>query len=727
MKRFISVCICFSLLMGFIDIINVHAENNIIKNDQTGIPDAMLYRLLLNECDDNKDKFLSTEEILSVNSLSSENFGITNLKGINLLTNLKKVRFVDENIESTVPFNGMIKLETINLTGSNVKDFSGLRHLTNLTELRLGDNKITDISALQGLTDLRILELYQNNISDISALKNLTNLTDLHLYENEIVDVTPLSNMVNLTELLAYDNNISDISSLNKLTALKILSFSTNKISDISVLSNMIKLQELMLNNNKIVNINSLSKLNELKELYLNNNNISDISAIADLIYLQRLELSNNKLTVLPNLKMLTDLAPIVYWPPLALGTNLTGNKLTEKELRNKMPKHVVEYSDWVDRNKYIIPDVKNAELVTAKGNSVKIKWDKCDQAKYYKIFRTTDYYGEDLKEVGKVDAKLTTFIENNLSPNKEYYYYIVAYDEVNDEVLESEKYSNRVTVHTAPKPVTDVKAVGAGKNKVKVTWSKADGADGYIIYRKIGNGKFEYRYMVTKTSFTDVTASDTEYNYYRVYPYVSLWNSDKKILSDNGNYDYAKGGLSSVTGLRALSAGKKKVNVTWNKVTGADGYIIYRKVGNGKFEYRYMVKGTSFTDTTASSKEYNFYRVYPYYNQNGKRILGPSINYDYAKGVLKAATKLTAYSAGKNKVKVSWNAVPEAEGYIIYRKVGNGKFVYRYMVKETSFTDTTASSSSYNYYRIYPYHTENGKRVLGISDEYKYAKGSNW
>lgn len=45
-------------------------------------------------------------------------------------------------------------------------------------------------------------------------------------------------------------------------------------------------------------------------------------------------------------------------------------------------------------------------------------------------------------------------------------------------------------------------------------------------------------------------------------------------------------------------------------------------------------------------------------------------------------------------------------------------------MVKGTSFTDTTASNYEYNYYRIYPYHTENGKRVLGASDDYKYAKG---
>ena len=44
------------------------------------------------------------------------------------------------------------------------------------------------------------------------------------------------------------------------------------------------------------------------------------------------------------------------------------------------------------------------------------------------------------------------------------------------------------------------------------------------------------------------------------------------------------------------------------------------------------MVSGTSYSDVTASKTEYNFYRVYPYYMKDGKRILNQQSDYVYGK-----------------------------------------------------------------------------------------------
>ena len=291
------------------------------------------------------------------------------------------------------------------------------------------------------------------------------------------------------------------------------------------------------------------------------------------------------------------------------------------------------------------------------------------------------------------------------------------------DAVMDADYMMTRYPYNAMEKAVVSgLKAKKAGNHGVSLTWSKVDGADGYIIYRKVGNGKFEYRYMVTGTSYTDNTASNDEYNFYRVYPYAMV--NGERNLGLSGEYVYQKGGLNAVGNLKANPAGKNKVTLTWDKAEGAEGYIIYRKVGNGTFAYRYMVSGTSYTDTTASTSDYNFYRVYPYYTENNKRVLGPSTEYTYAKGILKAVTSLKAVTAGSNKVKLTWNKTEGAEGYIIYRKVGNGKFEYRYMVSGTTYTDTSASNSEYNFYRIYPYYTVNGNRILGDSGNYVYGKG---
>lgn len=178
------------------------------------------------------------------------------------------------------------------------------------------------------------------------------------------------------------------------------------------------------------------------------------------------------------------------------------------------------------------------------------------------------------------------------------------------------------------------------------------------------------------------------------------------------------------ITGLTAKGAGKN-IKLAWNGSAGAEGYIIYRQIGNGKFQYLYMVSKTNFVDTKASADEYNFYRVYPYVTDtSGNRIVGKSTAYVFAKPSLDAATNLTAKGTGNKQVTVSWSKVADAEGYIIYRQIGNEKMSYRYMVSGTSFIDTTASNGEYNFYRIYPYFTSSsGKLSLGPSTSYVFAK----
>ena len=268
---------------------------------------------------------------------------------------------------------------------------------------------------------------------------------------------------------------------------------------------------------------------------------------------------------------------------------------------------------------------------------------------------------------------------------------------------------------------VTNFNTQIMGANLVKLSWNAVKGADGYIIYRKIADGKFEYRYMVSNTTYTDTTAQTGEYNFYRVYPYKNV--NGKRVLGPSNEYKYVKPAPLGVKNLKAQATGTTSIKLTWNAEKDADGYIIYRKIADGIFEYRYMVSNTTYTDTTAKTGEYNFYRVYPYKNVKGKRVLGPSNEYKYVKPAPLGVKNLKAQATGTTSIKLTWNAEKDADGYIIYRKIADGIFEYRYMVSNTTYTDTTAKTGEYNFYRVYPYKNVKGKRVLGPSNEYKYAK----
>lgn len=181
------------------------------------------------------------------------------------------------------------------------------------------------------------------------------------------------------------------------------------------------------------------------------------------------------------------------------------------------------------------------------------------------------------------------------------------------------------------PNMVSNLRASACGKNKVQLSWTKSSTADGYLIYAQ-KNKKYGYCGMTSKTSYVDTKALDTDYNFYWVYPYI-MDKSGKRVINTSCKYVYAKGVTKPVTNLKA-SGVKGGVKLTWSKSNDAVGYIVYAAHNNGKtFRYIGMTGGTAFTDKQASKTGYNFYRIYPYHkNAEGKRVLGSSITYVYAK-----------------------------------------------------------------------------------------------
>ena len=179
-----------------------------------------------------------------------------------------------------------------------------------------------------------------------------------------------------------------------------------------------------------------------------------------------------------------------------------------------------------------------------------------------------------------------------------------------------------------------------------------------------------------------------------------------------------------TVTGLKAVSAGKNKVKLTWDAVEGVEGYLVYAQK-KGQYGYVGMTtKGTTFTDTKALDTEYNFYWVFGYYkNSEGKMIPGGCEKYVYAKGVCLAVTGLKASSVSGG-VKLTWNASEGAEGYLVYGIHPGGSYGYIGMTtKGTTFTDKKASKTDWNFYWVFPYHKNGDTMVVGGTPKYVYGK----
>jgi|TARA_B100000315_G_C14531353_1_gene566327 Leucine-rich repeat (LRR) protein len=113
------------------------------------------------------------------------------------------VTFPDWNLESAIRktidkrkgpifVSDLKSLTILEVQEKGISDLAGLEHLTNLRWLVLVENNINDISPLAGLIKLEMLALVNNKISDLSPLIDLANLQELFLTNNNISDIYPL-------------------------------------------------------------------------------------------------------------------------------------------------------------------------------------------------------------------------------------------------------------------------------------------------------------------------------------------------------------------------------------------------------------------------------------------------------------------------------------------------------------------------------------------------------
>jgi|GEM_PF-2213997 len=169
---------------------------------------------------------------------NTEGKHITNLSGIENLTNLTLLNLSNNQISNIEPLKGLTNLTNLNLASNQMSNLEPLKGLTKLISLNLNTNQISNIESLKGLTRLTELNLDTNKMSNIEPLKGLTKLTDLNLASNQMSNIEPLKKLTNLTDLNLASNQMSNIGPLMGLTKLTDLNLDTNNIKDFSPVSN---------------------------------------------------------------------------------------------------------------------------------------------------------------------------------------------------------------------------------------------------------------------------------------------------------------------------------------------------------------------------------------------------------------------------------------------------------------------------------------------------------
>lgn len=185
--------------------------------------------------------------------------------------------------------------------------------------------------------------------------------------------------------------------------------------------------------------------------------------------------------------------------------------------------------------------DVTSVKAVPSSTTSLNLSWNPVKASNGYEIYRSTSKKGNYtlIKTIASGNTK--KFTDKKLTCGKAYYYKIRTCITDNGKTTYGE-YSPIIKKQVVPTTITLKSVRSAKKGTEKLTWKKANGITGYIVYRSTSkNGKYKAVATIKKaktTTFTDKVKGGKTY-YYKVKAYKQV--GTKKITGDFSNMKSAK------------------------------------------------------------------------------------------------------------------------------------------------------------------------------------------
>ncbi len=335
------------------------------------------------------------------------------------------------------------------------------------------------------------------------------------------------------------------------------------------------------------------------------------------------------------------------------------------------------------------LPACAAPTLTISTSNGVVLSWNAVDGAAGYQVYRSTGSNTEPDK-IATVTG--TTYKDTSAVVGTKYYYKVRA--------IGTNGSYGKFSYKKAAKAKCAAPVVTAGNNastgKVTLKWKAVKGASKYEIYRATSKtGTYTKLYTTTGTSFTNTSANPGYSYYYKV-----------RAIDKNGNTsDYSKivgrtcdcaAPVVKVTNVASTG----KIKLTWDDVTGAAKYEVYRATSKtGDYTKIYTTTGTSLTNTSVTPGKTYYYKV--------KAISARTGNADSAFSAVvyrtcDCARPNVKITLSNGHPKLTWAAVTGADKYIVYRATGkNGTYTKMTTTTGKNYINSNAKSGTTYYYKV--------------------------
>jgi fibronectin type 3 domain-containing protein len=349
------------------------------------------------------------------------------------------------------------------------------------------------------------------------------------------------------------------------------------------------------------------------------------------------------------------------------------------------------------------------ASAVALSDSSIQITWNGVSGANNYTVYRAVS---SDSAYIATGSSSTTSYTDTGLSTNTGYYYKISAHGDGGESAQSA--YISTTTQIAVP---TGVSATVLSASSIQVMWNAVNGAVSYTVYRSSSSdGVYTSVSISSSTSYTDASLTGGAIYYYKVSATGPNGEGDQSAYISTGTLPITPTGVSAT----ALSA--SSIQITWNAVSGASSYILYRSdSSDGVYTFLGSSSTALYADTGLNSSTTYYYKV------EAINAIGTSDQSAYVSATTQTApilyppSELGAFPVSTG-IRIFWNAVTDASGYTVYRAASvNGAYTsIATNLTATTYLDSVSGNTVY-YYKVA---TINSDGIAGSQSSYNYSPG---
>lgn len=167
------------------------------------------------------DEFEAIGQHRLKNDGTIHNGGISTLKDLTMLKNLRKLNMAWQNISNITPLGELHSLEQIQLKHTPIEDVAPLSSLSKLRELYLYDTSVSDMTVLSNCSMLENISAGGTSITSIKAFEGIKGLKHLDLKDRPVETLSGIGEFTKLESISLSSVIDGDLSPLVKLPRLK--------------------------------------------------------------------------------------------------------------------------------------------------------------------------------------------------------------------------------------------------------------------------------------------------------------------------------------------------------------------------------------------------------------------------------------------------------------------------------------------------------------------------